>query len=108
CNNVLGHELDEAILRSGPTGFVRWALKIEGRHGKTVNPFHYRVMGKESATTLMMPSPRNEYEILAESYTAPDGQGHARPLRQLVFKKDSGEMVPVPFPPAYDAARLRA
>ena len=108
CNNALGHELDEAILRTGPTGFVRWALKIEGRHGKTVNPFHYRVMGKESATTLTMRSPSGDYEILAESYTDADGRGHARLLRQLVFKKNDGELVPVPFPPAYDAARLRA
>jgi len=83
-------------------------MKIEGRHGKIVNPFHYKVMGKESATTLTMPSPNGDYEILAESYTAPDGQGNARPLRQLVFKKDSGEMVPVPFPLSYDAVRLRA
>jgi hypothetical protein len=108
CNHALGHELDEAILRTGPTGFVRWALKIEGRHGKTVNPFHYRVMGKESATTLTMPSHNADYTILAESYTDSYGHGHARPLRQLVFKKDDGEMVPVPFPPAYDANQLSA
>ncbi len=117
CNNALGQELDEAVLRTGPTGFVRcsspagttrWALKIEGRHGKSINPFHYRVMGKESATTLTMPSPNGDYEILAESYTAPNGQGHARPLRQLVFKNEAGEMVPVPCPPSYDATRLRA
>src|SRR6185312_11144 len=56
CNNELG-KLDEEILRTGPTAFVRSLLKIEGRHGKVVSPFHYKVMGKESATAMTMKAP---------------------------------------------------
>jgi hypothetical protein len=52
------------------------------------------------------PSPDGKHEILGEAYR--DGNGHVRPLRQLVYQKPDDQIVCVPFPPAYDGARLRA
>jgi hypothetical protein len=108
CNNTLGHEVDQEVLKTGPTGVLRSLLKIEGRHGvPSPNPFHYKVMGPESATTMTMQCGHADHKILGEPYTDAEGQGHVYPLRQLVFRKSDGEMVCVPFPPKYDGVRLR-
>ncbi len=109
CNNTLGHEIDQEILKTGPTGMLRALLRIEGRHGvPSPNPFHYKVMGPESATTMMMQCDHGaHHKILGQPYIGADGQGYVTALRQLVFKGDGDEMVCVPFPPNYDGPRLK-
>jgi hypothetical protein len=107
CNNELGR-LDEEVLKTGPTGMLRSLLNIEGRHGvPSPNPFHYKVMGLEAATTMLMQCDHGDYKLLGQPYIGDDGQGYVTPLRQLVFKKDDGEMVCVQFPPSYDGNRLK-
>jgi len=56
---------------------------------------------------MWMQCDHGDYKLLGEPFMEADGSGHVYPLRQLVFKKDDGEMVPAPFPPAYDAPRLK-
>ena len=64
-------------------------------------------MGEEAATTMWMPCDHGDYKILGHPYIGPDRKAYVTPLRQLVFKRDDGEMVCVQFPPAYDSARLK-
>lgn len=102
CNNVMGREVDQDLLRTGPAGLRRSLLEIEGRNGPTPDVFLYKVMGPASATTMRRPSQDGNYEILGSSHMTPDGVSHAPPLRQLVFRRPDGTMVPIPFPPNYD------
>jgi hypothetical protein len=108
CNTTLGREVDQDFVRTGPTGILRSMLQIEGRNGPIPSPFLYKVMGPVSTTTMHRPSPSGEYQILGDPYTEKDGTGHVAPLRQLVFRKADGQVIPVPFPPSYDGQRLAA
>jgi hypothetical protein len=108
CNNALGREVDQEVLKTGLTGMLRGLLQIEGRHGvPSPNPFHYKVMGAESATTMLMPCDHGDYQLLGDPFIMADGSAHTYPLRQLVFRRPDWGMVPVPFPPGYDGRRLR-
>jgi hypothetical protein len=107
CNGALGQELDEEILRTGPTSVLRSVLGIEGRHGPPPNPFHYRVMQGEPPNVMTMPCGHGDYTILGEMYAHENGDVRARPLRQLVFRKPDGQVVPVHFPPGYNGALLK-
>lgn len=109
CNREMGRDLDQEVANTGLTGFLKSALDIEGRHNTPPkNPFLYKVMGKESATTMLMDCPNGPYKILGQMFKTETGETHVIALRQLVFKKSNGEMVPVQFPPAYDGQRLKA
>jgi len=109
CNKALGKELDQEVSNTGLTGYKRFELEIQGRHkNPPTNPFLYRVLAKESATTMTMACPYGDYKILAQTYKTDKGDTHAIALRQLVFKMGDDIRVCVPFPPAYDAERLKA
>jgi hypothetical protein len=107
CNVQLGHDVDQEVFRTGPIGVVRAILGIEGRHKQIVNPFHYKVLGASSPTTLLFPIDGGR-QILGQHQRTPDGNTIVRPLRQLVFARADSTLVCVPFPPAYGAERLRA
>jgi hypothetical protein len=47
-------------------------------------------MGKESVTIMTMHCPDGDDKIFGDPYMDAGGQGHVRPLRQLVFKKTDG------------------
>ena len=108
CNNRLGGELDAELLNTGLTGTVRSILQIKGRHkAASKDPFLYRALATEAPTSLMLPCDHGDYEILGHVQQDEKGQAVATALRQLVFRRPGGEFVPVQFPPAYDAGRLR-
>lgn len=107
CNRRLG-ELDQELMRTGPTGFQRALLGVEGRHGASkVSPFQYRAMQAEQPTRMMMPALGREHEVLAEAYTDSEGRPSARPIRQLVLKMPDGHMECVPFPRGWNADHVK-
>lgn len=107
CNKRLG-ELDQELMRTGPTGFQRALLGVEGRHGPSkVSPFQYRAMQAEQPTRMMMPALGREHEVLAEAYTDSEGRPSARPIRQVVMKMPDGRMECVPFPRGWNADHLK-
>lgn len=107
CNGRLG-ELDQELVRTGPTGFHRALLGIEGRHGPTkVSPFHYRAMRGEQPTKMMMPVLHADHEIQAEAYCDENGQSSARPIRQVVLRMADGRMECVPFSRGWNAEQLK-
>lgn len=107
CNARLG-QLDQELMRTGPTGFHRALLGIEGRHGPPkVSPFQYKAMQADQPTKMMMPALGREHEVLAEAYTDEEGRHSARPLRQVVLKMPDGRMECVPFPRGWNAGRLK-
>jgi hypothetical protein len=108
CNKVLGDELDQEIANTGTTGLAKFALGIEGRHkAPSKNPFQYKVMGTEAATTMLMDSPDGSCKILGQFFRTESGEARATALRQLVFTKSDGAVVPVQFPRGYSSERLR-
>ena len=108
CNAELGR-LDQELARTGPTGFRRDVLGITGRASNTkgAGPFYYRASEPVPPTTLRMPDPSGEYQVLAEPI--PDGEQpkNARAIRQLVFRTASGEIECIPFPRAWDGRILK-
>ena len=109
CNNRLGGELDAELLNTGLTGTVRSILQIRGRHKTpSKDPFLYRTLAAEVPTSLMLPCDHGDYQILGHVHRDETGQVTATALRQLVFRRTSGEFAPVQFPPAYAADRLKA
>jgi hypothetical protein len=109
CNHRLGRELDEELARTGPTGFLRPLVGVEGRrsHSK-VNPFHYRAMSAQQPTIMMMPVLHAEHKVLAEGYRDEHGHEASRPLRQVVVRTTTGDVAWVPFSRAWGADQLRA
>src|SRR5438552_3966772 len=99
CNQRLGQELDEELMRTGPTGFQRALQGVEGRsrHSK-VNPFHYRAMNADQPLKLMMPVLHADHLVLAESYRDDNERDSSRPLRQIVLRTADGRVECVPFP----------
>ena len=108
CNHCLGR-LDEELLRTGHTGFVRQLLGVRGRHGaSTVSPYQYRVMRAEQpTTTMMLPAIGRDHQIHGETYTDAEGRPSARPIRQVVLRMPDGSMQSVPFPRPWTADHLR-
>lgn len=108
CNKELGDQLDQEVANTGTTALAKLAFGIEGRHKEaSKNPFQYRVMGTEAATSMLMDSPDGSHKILGQFFRTASGEAHATALRQLVFKKPDGQIVPVQFPPGYTSDRLR-
>jgi hypothetical protein len=67
CNRRLG-QLDQELMRTGPTGFHRALLGVEGRHGPPkVSPFQYKTMQTDHPTRMMMPALGRQHELLAEA-----------------------------------------
>lgn len=81
CNNAIGN-VEAQFLRSGPIGFFRWLLKIEGRNGLPPSPFYHRTLGA-SPLYMIARVPPWPYDILWE--TDP-GTEEAFPLRQIIFE----------------------
>ena len=107
CNNSLG-QLDQELMRAGPTGLQRALHGVQGRHGPSkVSPFHYKAMQADQPTKMMMPALGREHQILGEAYTDEEGQPSARPIRQAVLKMPDGRMECVPFPRGWTADQLR-
>jgi hypothetical protein len=108
CNKELGDQLDQEVANTGTTALAKFALGIEGRHkAASKNPFQYRVMGTEAATTMLMDSPDGSHKILGQFFRTDAGEARAIALRQLVLRKANGELVPVQFPYGYTSERLR-
>ena len=97
CPPRLGDELDQEVANTGTTALAKAHLGIEGRHkGKpSKNPFQYRIMGSEAATTVRLDSPDGTHKVLGEFYKTPAGETRLIAARQLVFKKADGAIVPV-------------
>jgi hypothetical protein len=106
CNRRLGHQLDQELMRTGPTGFQRALSGIEGRHGSPVSPYRYKTTRAVPPTTMKMPVPGLSYEVLAEGYRNEKGQSAARPLRQVVLKMPDGRTESVPFSRGWNAEHL--
>ena len=107
CNNCLG-QLDQELMRTGPTGFQRALHGVQGRHGPSkVSPFHYKALQADQPTTMMMPALGRKHRILAEAYSDEEGRPSARAIRQIVLKMPDGRMECVPFPRGWTADQLR-
>lgn len=108
CNRRLGQQLDQELMRTGPTGFHRALLGVEGRHGPPkVSPFQYRAMQADQPTKMMMPALGREHKVLAEAYTDNEDRPSARPIRQVVLRMPDGRMECVPFPRGWKAEQLK-
>lgn len=109
CNTALGNELDQELANTGTTALAKMHLGIEGRHKgePSKNPFQYRVMGSESATTVRMDSPDGTHKVLGEFVKTPAGETRVTAARQLVFRKGDGAIVPVNFPRGYSVDLLK-
>ena len=107
CNNRLG-QLDQELLRTGPTGFYRALHGVQGRHGRSrVSPFHYKALRADQPTRMMMPALGREHQVLAEAYRDEEGRSSARPIRQVVLRMPDERMECVPFPRCWAAEQLR-
>jgi hypothetical protein len=108
CNRRLGQELDQELMRTGPTGLQRTILGVEGRRGAPkVGPFQYKAMQAEPPTTMMMPALGRDHVLLGEAYRDELGRPAARPIRQVVLRMPDGSMACVPFSRAWNADQLR-
>ena len=63
-------------------------------------------MEADQPTTLLRQAASGEHQILGEGYTDDAGEPCVRPLRQVVVRADK-QLVPVPWPRAWNAAQLR-
>jgi hypothetical protein len=109
CNERLGRELDEELMRTGLIGAERAYLGIEGRRGRPkVTAFHYKSMQADQPTRMMMPALGRDHELLAENYVDDTGRQFARPMRQVVLRLPDGRMAAVPFSRGWTAEQLRA
>ncbi len=107
CNNRLG-SLDEELIRTGHTGFLRSLLGVRGRHrAPSASPFQYRAMQAEQPTTMMMPAVGRSHQTQSEVYTDSEGQPVARPIRQVVLEMPDGSMQSVPFPRCWTVDELK-
>ena len=62
----------------------------------------------EQPTTALMPAPFGEHKILADVYRDDSGEPCARPLRQLVLRNASGDLIPVPWPRAWGVDQIKS
>lgn len=107
CNIRLG-ELDQELMRTGPTGFHRALLGVEGRHGSPrVSPFQYKAMQADQPTRMMMPALGRQHEVLAEAFMDSEGRPSARPIRQVVLRMPDDRLECVPFPRGWSAEQLK-
>ena len=107
CNTHLG-QLDQELIKTGPTGFQRALHGVQGRHGPSkVSPFHYKAMQADQPTKMMMPALGRQHQLLAETYTDEEGRPSAQPIRQVVLKMPDGCMECVPFPRDWTVDQLR-
>lgn len=107
CNRALGRSVDQEFLRTGPTGFARAAHGIRrAGGGSQQNPFFYRAGAEVVPTETLMPSTLGPHEILGEAHPHETGIAIS-PMRQVVFKRPSGEVVPVAWNRLWTAEQLR-
>ena len=109
CNRLLGKQVDEEWIRTGPEGVLRRALGIEGRHGAaTGNPHYFRASTDfpVQATNPDADEALPERNLLWETVPASDGELRAQLLEQLVLVKD-GHRISVPLNAQWNAATLR-
>src|SRR5687767_12617868 len=87
CNGVLGREIDEAFIRTGPEAILRFGLGIEGRRGIGTNPFYNRAATTQPLRAVNVPGAGegDEPELLWETYRGPNGEVQARLMQQLVL-----------------------
>lgn len=108
CNNALGRELDEEMLRTGQFGFMRSLLGIRGRDSHTpVNTFLYKGTDSIPPTRLSMPLNYQGIDILGEFHRTADGMTIVKALRQIVVRNNDA-LVCVPFNRAWKAEHLAA
>ncbi len=81
CNNEIGSTVETQFLRTGPIGFFRWILGIEGTNGQTPTPF-YRGAGGAPPILTYGRAPGQDTDLLWEIEWA---TLNAYPARQIVF-----------------------
>jgi hypothetical protein len=87
CNRKIG-EIEEPFLRTGYIAAFRRQLGIKGKDGSPPSPYERGASGipRLRATGRILDFP---YEVLLEGDF---GATSARPLRQIIFRKQSGEI----------------
>jgi hypothetical protein len=90
CNGHIG-EIEEAVLRTGYIGVLRWHLGIKGKDGLPPPPFRRGASGTPRAQALGNP---DGLPVLFECFP---GTKTGIPLRQVIFRTDD----PASFRPLY-------
>lgn len=91
CNNAIGTGIEEQFCRTGPNGFFRWLLAIEGREGRPPSPF-YRGSGGAPPIFVHGHGPGFDHDLLWEVEW---GTMNVFPLRQIVFRDEVRGRVPI-------------
>jgi hypothetical protein len=91
CNNRIGERTETQFLRTGPVGFFRWIVGVEGRNGQPPPPF-YRGAGGAPPVLIYGQPPDLDHEILME---AEWGTRSVHPARQIVFRDEALGVVPL-------------
>jgi len=107
CNGVLGREVDEAFIRTGPEAILRLGLGIEGQRGPGANPFYHRAATDQPVRATNV-SADDEPELLWETFRGENGEPQAQLRQQLVVIDGQGIRHLIPFNTAWTAEILRA
>ena len=93
CNSAIGDATEVQFCRTGPNGFFRWLLAVEGKDGRPPSPF-YRGAGGAPGVFVQGRPGGWDYSLLWEMEW---GTTNVYPLRQLLVRHELMGTVPVPL-----------
>ena len=106
CNLLLGRDVDEAFLRTGPEANFRAGLGIEGRRGLGGNPFMFKAATEQPVRAMNVGDDSDDdADLFWELVPGDDGNPQGQLIQQIVVHDKSGARHVVPFNPAWTARR---
>lgn len=93
CNNAIGDATEVQFCRTGPNGFFRWLLAVEGKDGRPPSPF-YRGAGGAPGVFVQGRPGGWDHDLLWEMEW---GTTKVYPLRQILLRHELLGIVPVPL-----------
>lgn len=108
CNTHLGRTIDQELARTGPTGFNRQLLGIEGRsHHAAGDAFDYKALQAEPPIQLFRDGVEGPQLVLERALRRnPDGTVVGARRRHLVVAMPDGRHL-LPFPRGWTDTQLR-